>query len=181
MEAEANDAINKVIEMFTEILESKIGEFDVQSARKEIIKDLLEATADVLAAGGDYEKVEPAMEAALEWAKEQLTDAIKELKEAPAEEKEEKAKQVLTNAGNVILLGGDAEMVWEKVKTVLKWAEECLDDAINKLRTAPTEKKAQEVEKMATLVWKLSGNMAKVDIAIKTIEEWKSEVKQGER
>jgi len=171
MEAEAKDAINEAVEKTIELLKNKVTEFDVESAKEEMLKGLLNAAAAVLAAGGDYEKVQPAMEAALEWAMNQLTKANEELMEAPPEEREEKARQVLINAGHVILLGGDEKIIDEVIKAVVEWAESRLDEDISDFEMAPSEEKAQEVAKQAELVSKLGGDTAKVDAAIEKIKE----------
>jgi hypothetical protein len=111
-------AMEEAAEAALTILKRKTAGLDLKSAKKEMVKELLNAAADVMKLGGDDKAVESALKKALDWAEAQLKVAAKNLK--PGSPKAD-ARDVAAKAVQVQLLGGDPAEAWEALK---KWEEE---------------------------------------------------------
>ena len=118
LDAEAKEAIDEAAEKASTSLKSKIAVLDVKSAKKEMVKELLDAAADVMKLGGDDKAVESALKKALDWAEGRLASAMIRLKASPTEAN---AKDVAARAAQLQLLGGDSTKAAE---AVMKWEEE---------------------------------------------------------
>lgn len=131
-DAEAEKAIDEAAEKASTILKSKIATLDVKSAKEEMVRELLNAVADVMALGGDEKAVESALKKALDWAEAQLAPVVEKLRTAldrlkvtptaaAAKEAEIAAKEVAIKAADVLLLGGEAT---EALDLLTQWLEE---------------------------------------------------------
>jgi hypothetical protein len=112
-------AMEEAVKAASAMLKKKTAAADVApEQRDKMIKELLNAAADVMKLGGDDKAVESAMKKARDLAQAQLTAAAKNLKPGSTEAK---AKDVANKAVLVQLLGGDAT---KAVEAVMKWEEE---------------------------------------------------------
>ena len=112
-------AVEEAVEAASTTLKKKTATADVTPEQQEkMIKELLNAAADVMKLGGDDKAVESALKKARDLAQAQLTAATKNLKPGSTRAK---AKEVANKAVQVQLLGGDAT---NAVETVMKWEEE---------------------------------------------------------
>jgi hypothetical protein len=112
-------AMEEAVKAASAILKKKTAAADVTPEQQEkMIKELLNAAADVMKLGGDDKAVESAMKKARDLAEAQLTAAAKNLKPGSTGAK---AKDVAAKAVQVQLLGGDAT---KAVEAVMKWEEE---------------------------------------------------------
>lgn len=112
-------AMEEAVKAASAMLKKKTAAADVTPEQQEkMIKELLNAAADVMKLGGDDKAVESAMKKARDLAEAQLTVATKNLKPGSTKAK---AKEVAAKAAQVQLLGGDATKAVEAVK---KWEEE---------------------------------------------------------
>jgi len=118
LDAEAKEAIDEAAEKASTILKSKIAMLDVKSAKEEMVKELLNAAADVMKLGGDDKAVESALKKALDWAEAQLASAMRKLETASTEAN---AREVAIKAADVLLLGGEAT---EASDLLTQWLEE---------------------------------------------------------
>jgi hypothetical protein len=112
-------AMEEAVKAASAMLKKKTAAADVTpEQRDKMIKELLNAAADVMKLGGDDKAVESAMKKARDLAQAQLTAAAKNLKPGSTGAK---AKDVANKAVLVQLLGGDAT---KAVEAVMKWEEE---------------------------------------------------------
>ncbi|MFX1555447.1 MAG: DUF4157 domain-containing protein [Promethearchaeota archaeon] len=112
-------AMEEAVKAASAMLKRKTAAADVTpEQRDKMIKELLNAAADVMKLGGDDKAVETAMKKARGLAEAQLKAAAKNLKPGSTEAK---AKDVANKAVLVQLLGGDAT---KAVEAVMKWEEE---------------------------------------------------------
>jgi hypothetical protein len=112
-------AVEEAVEAASTTLKKKTAAADVTPEQQEkMIKELLNAAADVMKLGGDDKAVESALKKARDLAEAQLTAATKNLKPGSTRAK---AKEVANKAVQVQLLGGDAT---KAVEAVMKWEEE---------------------------------------------------------
>lgn len=112
-------AMEEAVKAASAILKKKTAAADVTPEQQEkMIKELLNAAADVMKLGGDNKAVDSALKKARDLAQAQLTAAAKNLKPGSIEAK---AKEVANKAVQVQLLGGDAT---KAVEAVMKWEEE---------------------------------------------------------
>lgn len=111
-------AMEEAAEAASTVLKTKTAGLDVKSAKKEMVTELLNATAEVMKLGGDDKAVESALKKALDWAEAQLASAMRKLETALTRAN---AKEVAAKAAQVALLGGDPAEAWEALKT---WEEE---------------------------------------------------------
>jgi len=111
-------AMEEAVEAASTVLEKKTAGLDVKSAKKEMVTELLNATADVMKLDGDEKAVESALKKALDWAEAQLAIIVRKLETAPTQVN---AREVAVKAAQVVLLGGDPAEAWEALK---KWEEE---------------------------------------------------------
>lgn len=132
LDAEAKEAIDEAAEKASAILKSRIAALDVKSAKKEMVKELLDAAAEVMKLPGDEEAVKSALQTALRWAEIQLSPVVKKLRTAldglkatrtaaAAKEAEKAAKEVAMKAAEVLLLGGEAK---EALDLLTQWQGE---------------------------------------------------------
>lgn len=130
-DAEAKKAIDEAAEKASTILKSKIATLDVKSAKEEMVRELLNAAADVMALGGDEKAVESAAKTALDWAEAQLAPVAEKLRTAldrlratrtaaAAKEAEIAAKEVAIKAADVLLL----DEATEALDLLTQWQEE---------------------------------------------------------
>jgi hypothetical protein len=112
-------AMEEAVKAASAMLKRKTAAADVTPEQQEkMIKELLNAAADVMKLGGDDKAVESAMKKARDLAETQLKAAIKNLKPGSTRAK---AKDVGNKAIQVQLMGGDVTRAVEAVK---KWEEE---------------------------------------------------------
>jgi hypothetical protein len=112
-------AMEEAVKAASAMLKKKTAAADVTPEQREkMIKELLNAAADVMKLGGDDKAVESALKKARDLAETQLKAAAKNLKPGSTEAK---AKDVANKAVQVQLLGGDAT---KAVEAVMKWEEE---------------------------------------------------------
>jgi len=112
-------AMEQAVKAASAMLKKKTAAADVTPEQQEkMIKELLNAAADVMKLGGDDKAVESALKKARDLAETQLTAAAKNLKPGSTKAK---AKDVANKAVLVQLLGGDAT---KAVDAVMKWEDE---------------------------------------------------------
>jgi hypothetical protein len=112
-------AVEEAVKAASALLKKKTAAADVTPEQQDkMIKELLNAAADVVKLGGDDKAVESALKKARDLAETQLTAAAKNLKPGSTKAK---AKEVANKAVQVQLLGGDAT---KAVEAVMKWEEE---------------------------------------------------------
>jgi hypothetical protein len=96
--------MDEAAEIALSILRRKTEALDPRSAKKETVKELLNATSDVMMLGVGEKEAEAAMEKSLRWGEAQLDLAVKELEKTPTKDK---ARVVADKACAVMLLGGE--------------------------------------------------------------------------
>jgi hypothetical protein len=120
-------AMEEAVKAASAMLKKKTAAADVTPEQQDkMIKELLNAAADVMKLGGDDKAVESAMKKARDLAQAQLTAAAKNLKPGSTRAK---AKDVANKAVQVQLLGGDAT---KAVEEVMKWEEEAGKEGVKK-------------------------------------------------
>jgi len=103
-DSQAQSAIEEAAETAIVMLKRKTAALDVQSAKKEMVRELIKTAGEVQMLGGDDEAAESAVKKALVWAEIQLDRAVERLRVTPTEAA---GKEVAEKAGTVMLLGGD--------------------------------------------------------------------------